>query len=498
MDAPPPQPPRVSRGDVGTEAISTRTLAASVVVVAVVVAIVAGVAWFGGGSASPSATPAASVAAAASSPTPTPSESVPGDTPAPAATLPAPTHLPGGPLASRGSILVLGADGTLSVVRANGRMGGLATNVERGFGFPAWSPDGKAIAAITGTAEGSEIGVFDPSQALTPTPDPPRPIFRSAAIGPFYLSWAPDSRTVSFLASQGDALSLRVAPADGSAPLDGSGAGSVIRTGSPLYYDWIGPQRLIAHIGTDVDAFLGEIDRSGASVSPVITSPGHFRTPVVSHDHAFVGYDLNAPDGLDQVVVARRDGTHRHGAKTLGLTAVAFDPAGDTLGFIGPDDPNLNTIGIPVGPLRVIDAASGSVRTLVDGHVVGFWWAPDGKTIAAIRVQPIAGATAPSPTPASPDPSASGAPGSEVRLIFVDVASGRVRSEPIVHLGQAFIDQVLTYFDQYSLSHHLWAPDGSSFALAIADADGTARVALIAPDGGTKATLPGIAAFWTR
>ena len=43
-------------------------------------------------------------------------------------------------------------------------------------------------------------------------------------------------------------------------------------------------------------------------------------------------------------------------------------------------------LGLPVGPLRAVDAASGRVRTLLGGTVLAFFWAPDGKTIAAIGV----------------------------------------------------------------------------------------------------------------
>jgi hypothetical protein len=101
---------------------------------------------------------------------------------------------------------------------------------------------------------------------------------------------------------------------------------------------------------------------------------------------------------------------------------------------------------VPVGPLRLLDAATGKARTLLDGNVVGFWWAPDGKTIAALRVQPVAGAAASPGTSAAPDPSAS-APETEIRLLFVDVESGKIRSQPVVQPGQLFIDQFLLYFD---------------------------------------------------
>ena len=73
---------------------------------------------------------------------------------------------------------------------------------------------------------------------------------REPTAQPFYLSWRPDSKMVSFLAQETDGLSLRIAPVDASAPLDGSGPDAIIRTGNPFYFDWIGSDRLLAHIGS--------------------------------------------------------------------------------------------------------------------------------------------------------------------------------------------------------------------------------------------------------
>ena len=61
-----------------------------------------------------------------------------------------------------------------------------------------------------------------------------------------------------------------------------------------------------------------------------------------------------------------------------------------------------------------------------------------------------------------------------------------------------FIEQVLPYFDQYALSHRLWAPDSSSFLLPILDADGTSRVLAVTPDGEVLARLDGAMAFWSQ
>jgi TolB protein len=162
----------------------------------------------------------------------------------------------------------------------------------------------------------------------------------------------------------------------------------------------------------------------------------------------------------------------------FGPAAMNFDPTGSRLAAVGAVEAFDGDRAVPVGPVRVLEPGAKAPRTLLDGSVVGFWWSPDGATLAAIRVGTVDGA-------------------SDVRLVFVDVASGDIRAEPRVGLSSLFIDQVLTYFDQYALSHRLWAPDSSSFLLPVIDTDGAARILAVTPDGEVIARLDGAIAFWS-
>jgi hypothetical protein len=394
------------------------------------------------------------------------------------------------------------ADGSLWLVGRDGGAVLLADARSGAFGLPAWSPDGSRVAAIRNCASTSTIELFDPARANPLTPTTPTVIFESAAARPFYLSWTPDGGSVSFLATEDATLSLRVAPADGSAPLDGSGPGSLVRTGSPLYFDWISADRLLAHIGGGVDAFLGEIDRQGASVTPPIVGPGLFRPFVVSSDGRSIGYVRAGSDGRDAVVVAGRDGAGEVSMPVFGVAALDFGPPGaaaGTLASIGAPDPVRSPLSVPVGPLRLLEAGTGATTTLLDGAVVSFAWSPDGTTIAAIRVVPATTDTtsAPSAGVSVPVGSAAPAPDAEVRLTFVDVATGRIRSDPVVVPGQRYIEALLPYFDQYSLSHRLWAPDSSSILLPQAKGGGGTTVDVFFPDGGPPIALEGEMGFWS-
>ena len=516
---------------------------AAVALVAAAVWVVPNLAGTNGSAPQPSASIVPSSAAVASagpaaSPSATPALSLSPAVAGPALSLPA-----GRSLGASGSIVIVGTDGSLSLVDSKGQTLVLQPPGDATFAFPAWSPDGSKLAAIRIDATGTAILVFDARALAGGERIAPRVIFRSATISPFYAAWTPDSRAVSFLADEADELWLRVAPADGSAPLDGTGPGAKIRSGNPFYFDWIGNDRLLAHVGSGADAFLGEIGLDGAPAGPALGAPGDFRPAVVNHDGTLISYVRAAQTGPAHVVVSHRDGTNERTMPVFGSAGVTFDPTGDTVASIGPAVDGGQPFTIPIGPLRLLDPSSGKVRTLLDGTVVSFWWSPDARTIAALRVQPIAGAsgggsgsggsaasasplasagaaaTPPTPSPvasiaaslqpvpsvpvgSSAAPAGSTAPSpsastSEVRLLFVDVASGHVEAQSVVEPGQVFIDQFLVYFDQYALSHQLWAPDSSSLLLPIADPDGTTHVNVMSRDGKPPIRIDGTIGLWS-
>jgi len=410
-----------------------------------------------------------------------------------------------------GSIAVIDPSGALSVVDSSGHSTVLAGGTGVAFGFPAWSPDGARIAAVAGSPSETSISVYSVRGSATGPFATPVVVYRSAEVRPFYLYWAPGGRSLSFLATESDGLSLRLAPADGSAPLNVSGRGAVIRRGEPLYYDWIGADRLLLHVGAGSEAFLGEVGLDGTSAAPALARPGIFRSAVMSADRQYVAYVRAGRGGPDDVVVAARDGSSEHTLRVFGIAAVVFDPIGDTVASIGSVQAGQADVGFPVGPLRLVDARSGATRTLLDGLVVAFFWSPDGRTIAALRLQATGGSTAdtgpilaaaaiasPTAFPSAPPSASPTGPPTEVRVVFVDVATGAIKSERVVRPGRRFVNEVLPYFDQYALSHRIWAPDSSAILLPLLNASDETQLVALQPNGSDDPlTIDGEGGFWS-
>jgi hypothetical protein len=401
------------------------------------------------------------------------------------------------------------------------------------FQFPVWSPDGTHVAAIGTGIKGVGVYVFDATESIptgaTAAPggttsggDDAGVIYRGADRAPFYLYWSPDSRRLGFLTTQPIGISLQIAPSDGSS------VATAIREGAPLYWDWIDPGRVYAHVGgSGADAFLGEMGLDGVADDATVIGhepslppgssdapadsgqigaaqvPGAFRAPAVSHDgryRAFVATDA----GLGQrLVIEARDGSASHAGVAGGITAMAFDPSGDSLAYVASDT---STSPFPIGPLRLVETTSGASRVLLGGKVVAFFWSPDGATIATLSVpepgtdgvQAFSRTARLTMARARPIDAIDAAAGVGLHLAFVDAATATIRSERNVRVSDTFTNQLLPYFDQYGLSHRFWSADSVSLALPLVDVDGRDQLVVIPADGADPHPIPDrVIGFWS-
>jgi TolB protein len=382
------------------------------------------------------------------------------------------------------------------------------------FSFPVWSPDGTHVAALGQDLKSAGVYVFaaPPADggAVAATDAAPRVIYEDSADPAFYLYWTPDSRNVSFLTQEPSEISLRIAPADGAAEA------RTLRQGAPLYWEWVDGGRLLAHVGgTAPDSFLGELGLDPAappaSLDPS-APPGAFRSPAVTVDGRLRAY-LEASGSTQHLVLEARDGSSSHRIDVAGPTAMSFDPTGSALAFVAPEPADSSSATVPIGPLRLADPADGSTRTLLPGKVVGFFWAPDGKTIAALAVSTPGDDGVQAVAPGNAALAAYGRPpravvelgaaiqpaaGIVLHLAFIDVASGAARGQRDVRVTDTFIQQVLPFFDQYALSHRFWSAESRSIALPLVGVDGKDQLVVIPADGSDPTSITGqVIGFWS-
>lgn len=379
------------------------------------------------------------------------------------------------------------------------------------FEFPAWAPDGTSFAAIGRSAQSAGLYVFE-ARTQGQLPRDPVIVYDSVEQPPFYLYWAPGSQQVSFLTSEAQELALRIAPADGRA------AAVTIREGAPIYWDFIDAGRLLVHEGAaGPGGFLGEVAVDGSVTGTLGGPPGVYRAPASSLAgvRAFVeigdGQDGDGP--TSDLVVEPLGGGGASRVQIFGPAALTFSAHGDQLAFIAADRPGLDDFPLPVGPLRVLDVASGQVRTLVDGRVVAFFWSSNGKAIAALgvdgtndgvteaRYDPLGpgGAVTLAHAGESAGDSVEAAAGVRLRLTFVNAVTGSIVSQRLVRMSELFVNQVLPFFDQYALSHRVWSPDLSAVVLPIVSEDDVTELVAIPADGSEpRAVGTAEMGFWSH
>lgn len=416
---------------------------------------------------------------------------------------PSPTTAPSVPV---WRLAVVDAAAALSIT--DGRGGPLVPLSAPGtrFQFPAWSPDGSRLAAAGEGATGSSIHVFavGPARPAGGSDEPvvnPVVVYESRDAPAFYLYWTPDGQRVTFLTTEPEpaGLALRMVPADGI------GAATIVRQGAPMYWDFVDDSRLFVHSGTGGSGgFLGEVRVDGAPFEGTERSAGVFRSPSVSIDDRFVAYLAPGDGAVGEVVRESRDGSGTTRIRVFGAAAMSFSPAADQLAFLAPDQPTSSPLPLPVGPLRLLDPDAAEARTLMGGSVVAFFWSPTGEQIAVLRLEerddPVveAGLDGGVVLARAPLRAAETAAGLALRLSFVMVADGTVRTERVVRVSDLFVNQVLPYFDQYALSHRFWSPDGAAIALPVVG-DGDVTEVLVIPADGSQPVVAADAeiGFWS-
>jgi len=353
------------------------------------------------------------------------------------------------------------------------------------FSYPSWSPDGERLlllgTRVSASGMPQRAGIY---RVGARAGGPVTPLHEDARGGPIYVYWEPRGRRAAVLLSEGTGVRLGLLDTE-------KGDLHVLRHGFPFYFDWRDDgRRLLVHTGgaasvehpAEVSLLdLETRDDSGAPAARRVSAwPVAFRAPAWSPDGKQIVYAARADAGKpSELFLAGRDGDspRRITAASSRLTfSWAADGALALAEVAAPDSPLLAGVNL-------VSTDDGRREPLWAGPVGAFFWSPDGKRLLI----------------ASPD-----FDNGQWRWIVVD-RDERESREVARFLPNPEFQMLLLHFDQYALSHRLWAPDSRHFVFAAYPADAREEEGPVEPvvwivdakEAKSRQVAQGRSAFWS-
>ncbi len=343
---------------------------------------------------------------------------------------------------------------------------------------PVWSPDGRRIAWSQIDPAGFSIASVNA--------DGSEPRRAQTLFSGYFGYWSPTSRSLGFLGNAPPGTGLVLDAGTGS-DLD-----SVVDSDTFYYFSWSpdGTQWVV-HSGSGLSIVTLDGNRT-----PLALEPGRFRAPTWAND----GSILLALRRDDRNVIVRLDpdsGAVEELLEVGDVTNFVLDPTGRYLAVesvvleAGEVDPgNGITASTNLQPTSLQPDRSGSevliydmntsgLRPILAEQTGGFWWSPDGETLA-ILVQEHG-------------------PAPEFAQWLFWGEDESFRSERF-RITPALAGAYVPFFDQFAQSVTPWSPDSSRFVYSAFDVAGEPGVFVQTASANTPAQRisddAGIA-FWS-
>jgi hypothetical protein len=197
---------------------------------------------------------------------------------------------------TEGDLFTIGPDGNEMVrltggVRLRGEGGPLAQSLDNSYlyAWPTWSPDGTKLAASKVEALGTDrrvtVEVIDVSnsRARTIHEGPVNALVAQGA--PHYIYWAPDSRSLAFIAANNDGLTLFVDDTEDP------GSPVAVEVGAPLYFQWAADSNsLLIHLRDEVKLAQRPF---GTQPRILLRDSLGYRTPAISPQGTSLAYGMS-------------------------------------------------------------------------------------------------------------------------------------------------------------------------------------------------------------
>ncbi len=342
---------------------------------------------------------------------------------------------------------------------------------------PTWGPDG-SLAYTHLEPSASAVVVLDATGREIQRIETP--------FAPFYLSWSPDGGLIGILGPGGAGVELGVGRVD-------DGSFTSLSSAVAYFFDWSPVEPLV--VSHAAPQRLITVDMTGAETL-LEQAPGAFQAPEFTPDGDGVIVAVRVPTDNDQSQSASDAGIIRVNQLAQGagvaqeiirldlasgeastllayVTQTAFDlsPDGTSLAYTLSPTPGQSFIG----PLSILDVATGRSTPVTDEPVLGFDWSPDSSALAYISAN------------------------RENQLHWNVWRDGAVTSYPPQSPTGLFFLEYLPFWSQYTRSLTVWAPDSSAFVYPVRTEAGDQEIWVQAIDTDQPTFVsPGAFAGWSR
>ncbi len=307
--------------------------------------------------------------------------------------------------------------------------------------WPTWAPDASRVACFG--MRGSEKAKLETLLYVVSADGVESWELANLAGGmPIYGNWSPCANSFATLVQRGEQhLTLEVAS------LEHPGKTTSLVSGAPLFWSWSpSGDRLAVHVRdsrkTPPSARVVILEAgSGRVMREVSTTPGEFRAPMWSPHEDLVAYVEDDEGGGNVLFLLDvESGEKAPLGASAGMMAALWSPDGRSLAFGESTHPNSPAFSV----VKIVDLESGRISSCVDESVAGFFWSPPGNALCYLTID-----------------------SQRSHLCWnVQPREADEKTELIRFLPSREQMLVLSFFDQYALSHPPVAPDGSAVTLA--------------------------------
>jgi hypothetical protein len=307
--------------------------------------------------------------------------------------------------------------------------------------WPAWAPDERRVACFG--MRGAERSTLETLLYVVSSDGVESWELANLAGGmPIYGNWSPSATTFAALVQRGEQhLSLE------TVSLEQPGTTTPLVSGAPLFWSW-SPRgdRIAVHVRdsrtSPPSAHVLIIDPVARRVMrEVSTAPGEFRVPTWSPREDLVAYVESGENGGNTLFLLDAEtGEKAPVSASAGMMSALWSPNGRSLAFGESARPG----SAAFTSVKIVDLDSGRIASCVNESVSGFFWSPLGDALFYLSI----------------DAQRSHLCWNRQRL------DGSEKTELVRFLPSREQTVVLSFFDQYALSHPPVAPDGSAVAFA--------------------------------